>query len=96
MQCPTCNSGSIVSTTVQLDGEVKRHRKCKMCNKRFVTLEALIESMPVGRPAKLMPVPDARGIYTPEAAVSLKMQKVVTRRRNEDRVASYYIEDDYE
>jgi hypothetical protein len=44
----------------------------------------------------LTPVPDARGIYTPEAAVSLKMQKVVTRRRNEDRVSSYYIEDDYD
>jgi len=96
MQCPTCNSGSIVSTTVQLDGEVKRHRKCKACSNNFVTLESVIESAPVGRPAKLTPVPDARGIYTPEAAVSLKMQKVVTRRRNEDRVSSYYIEDDYD
>jgi hypothetical protein len=50
----------------------------------------------VGRPAKQKPVPDARGIYTPEAAVSLKMSKTLIRRRNEDRVASYYIEDEYE
>jgi hypothetical protein len=96
MQCPNCNAASSVSTTVQLDGEVKRHRKCKECSKRFVTLETLIESTPVGRPAKQKPVPDARGIYTPAAVVSLKMQKVEVRRRNEDRVSSYYIEDDYE
>lgn len=44
----------------------------------------------------MRPVPDARGLYTPAAAVSLKMQKVVARRKNEDRVSSYYIEDDYE
>jgi hypothetical protein len=96
MQCPKCNAGSSVSTTVQLDGEVKRHRKCKACSNNFVTLESVIESTPVGRPAKQKPVPDARGIYTPEAAVSLKMSKTLIRRRNEDRVASYYIEDDYE
>ena len=96
MQCPKCNAGSSVSTTVQLDGEVKRHRKCKACSNIFVTLESVIESTPVGRPAKQKPVPDARGIYTPEAAVSLKMSKTLIRRRNEDRVSSYYIEDDYE
>jgi hypothetical protein len=96
MQCPKCNAGSSVSTTVQLDGEVKRHRKCKACSNNFVTLESVIESTPVGRPAKQKPVPDARGIYTPEAAVSLKMSKTLIRRRNEDRVSSYYIEDDYE
>jgi len=96
MQCPTCNAGSIVSTTVQINGEVKRHRKCKSCAKRFFTIETVIESGSVGRPPKLTPVPDARGIYTPEAAVSLKMQKAVTRRKNEDRVSSYYIEDDFE
>ena len=96
MQCPKCNSHSSVSTTIQLDKEVKRHRKCKECGSNFVTVESIVESLPVGRPAKLTPVPDAKGLYTPEAAVSLKMQKVVTRRSNEDRVSSYYIEDDYD
>jgi hypothetical protein len=42
------------------------------------------------------PQPDERGLYTPEAAVSLKMNKTLVRRRNEDRVSSHYIEDDYE
>lgn len=87
MQCPTCNAGSIVSTTVRLDGEIKRHRRCKSCDKRFVTLETVIESTPVGRPPKLRPVPDERGLYTPEGAMSLKMNKTLTRRKNEDRVA---------
>lgn len=96
MQCPKCNAGSSVFTTVQLDKEVKRHRKCKACGSNFVTIESVIESVPVGRPAKPKPVPDARGIYTPEAAVSLKMSKTLIRRKNEDRVSSYYIEDDYD
>jgi hypothetical protein len=96
MQCPKCNAASSVSTTVQFNGEVKRHRKCKSCDKRFVTLETVIESAPVGRPPKPRPVPDERGLYTPEGAMSLKMNKTLIRRRNEDRVSSYYIEDDYE
>lgn len=96
MQCPKCNAGSSVSTTVQLDKEVKRHRKCKACGSNFVTIESVIEYVPVGRPAKPKPVPDARGLYTRPDAVALKMQKVEVRRKNEDRVSSYYIEDDYE
>ena len=88
MQCPKCSINTSVSTTVQLEKEVKRYRKCKACGNNFITIEATL--------TKLTPVPDAKGLYTPEAAVSLKMQKVVTRRRNEDRVSSYYIEDDYD
>lgn len=96
MQCPKCSAGSSVSTTVQLDKEVKRHRKCKACGSNFVTIESVIESTPVGRPAKPKPVPDPRGLYKPADAVALKMQKVEVRRKNEDRVSSYYIEDDYD
>jgi hypothetical protein len=96
MQCPKCNAGSSVSTTVQLDKEVKRHRKCKACGSNFITIESVIESSPVGRPAKPKPVPDDRGLYTPKDVTSLKMEKVITRRKNEDRVSSYYIEDEYE
>lgn len=90
MQCPKCNAGSSVSTTIQFNGEVKRHRKCKACGNNFITMESVLKS------PSPKPVPDARGIYTPEAAVSLKMSKTLVRRKNEDRVASYYIEDDYE
>lgn len=96
MQCPKCNANSNVSTTVRLDKDTKRHRKCKACGNNFVTIESIVESLSVGRPAKQKPVPDPRGIYTPSDAVSLKMQKVETRRKNEDRVSSYYIEDDYD
>jgi len=96
MQCPKCNAVSSVSTTIQLDKEIKRHRRCKDCSHTFVTLETILGSAPKGRPPKPRPVPDERGIYTPAAAVKLKMQKVEVRRKIEDRVSSYYIEDDYE
>lgn len=96
MQCPKCNAVSSVSTTIQLDKEIKRHRRCKDCSHTFVTLETILGSVPKGRPPKPRPVPDERGIYTPAAAVKLKMQKVEVRRKIEDRVSSYYIEDDYE
>jgi Ogr/Delta-like zinc finger len=96
MQCPKCNAVSSVSTTIQLDKEIKRHRKCKDCSHTFITMETILGSVPRGRPPKPRPVPDARGLYTPEGAMSLKMQKVVARRKNEDRVSNYYIEDDYE
>lgn len=98
MQCPKCSAGSSVFTTVQLNGEVKRHRKCKACANNFITMESVVDAEPVvGRPAtKPKPVPDARGIYKPSDAAALKMQKVEVRRKNEDRVSSYYIEDDYD
>ena len=90
MQCPKCSAGSSVSTTVQLDKEVKRHRKCKACGNNFVTIESVIEYVPVGRPAKQKPVPAATD------TLSARVQKVEVRRKNEDRVSSYYIEDDYD
>ena len=96
MQCPKCSAGSSVFTTVQLNGEVKRHRKCKACGETFVTIESIVQKQPIGRQPKQMPVPDERGLYTPEAAMSVKMRKTLVRRRNEDRVSSYYIEDEYE
>jgi hypothetical protein len=39
--------------------------------------------------------PDSRGIYTPNDAAKIKKAKVEVRRRIEDRVPSYFIEDDY-
>jgi transcriptional regulator NrdR family protein len=96
MQCPKCHAGSSVSTTIQFNGEVKRHRKCKECGDTFITLESVIEALPKGRPAKQMPVPDERGLFKNEDVSAIKMQKVHVRRKNEDRVSSYYIEDDYE
>jgi hypothetical protein len=74
-----------VSTTVQLNGEVKRHRKCKSCSETFITLESVIEKLPVGRPAKQTPVPDERGLFTRADANAIKMQRVLVRRENEDK-----------
>jgi transcriptional regulator NrdR family protein len=90
MFCDCGSRKSSVTTTTRLENSVRRHRKCSDCKKNFFTVETreLV--------SKQEPQPDERGLYTPEAAVSLKMSKTLTRRRNEDRVSSYYIEDDYE
>ena len=89
-----CDCGATKSSVINsrpTGNYIKRQRRCASCGASFYTKEERIIKTP-----KLTPVPDTRGLYTPEAAVSLKMQKVVTRRKNEDRVSSYYIEDDYE
>jgi transcriptional regulator NrdR family protein len=90
MFCDCGSRKSSVTTTTRLENSIRRHRKCSDCKKNFFTVETreLV--------SKQEPQPDERGLYTPEAAVSLKMSKTLTRRRNEDRVSSYYIEDDYE
>jgi transcriptional regulator NrdR family protein len=90
MFCDCGGRKSFVTTTTKMENGIRRHRKCASCNKNFFTVEIreLVSNLP--------PQPDKRGLYTPEAAVSLKMNKTLIRRRNEDRVASYYIEDDYE
>jgi transcriptional regulator NrdR family protein len=90
MFCDCGSRKSSVTTTTRLENSVRRHRKCSDCKKNFFTVETreLV--------SKQEPQPDERGLYTPEAAISLKMSKTLARRRNEDRVSSYYIEDDYE
>ena len=90
MFCDCGGRKSSVTTTTRLENSIRRHRKCSDCKKNFFTVETreLV--------SKQEPQPDERGLYTPEAAISLKMSKTLARRRNEDRVSSYYIEDDYE
>jgi transcriptional regulator NrdR family protein len=90
MFCDCGSRKSSVTTTTRLENSIRRHRKCSDCKKNFFTVETreLV--------SKQEPQPDERGLYTPEAAISLKMSKTLARRRNEDRVSSYYIEDDYE
>ncbi len=85
MQCPKCNAASSVSTTIQFNGEVKRHRRCKSCGNTFITLESVIDALPKGRPAKQMPVPDERGLFTAQDVSAIKMKKVLIRRENEDK-----------
>ena len=90
MFCDCGSRKSFVVNTRNHENAIRRHRKCTGCNKNFFTVEIkeLVSNLP--------PQPDKRGLYTPEAAVSLKMSKTLIRRKNEDRVASYYIEDEYD
>jgi hypothetical protein len=93
MFCDCGSRKSFVTTTTNTENGIRRHRKCVSCKKNFFTVETRELASVAPEPP---PQPDERGLYTPEAAVSLKMSKTLTRRRNEDRVSSYYIEDDYE
>jgi transcriptional regulator NrdR family protein len=87
-----CNSKTpVVQTEITKEG-VKRRRKCSVCNKLIYTLEKEVPA-PIKRP---VPLPDERGLYKKPDAVALKMRKVENRRNNEDRVPSYFIEDDYD
>jgi len=81
----------VVQTEITKDG-VKRRRKCSVCNKLIYTMEKEVPP-PIKKP---VPLPDERGLYKKPDAVALKMRKVENRRKNEDRVPSYFIEDDYE
>jgi hypothetical protein len=63
-----------------------------VCNKLIYTLEKEVPP-PEKKP---VPLPDERGLYKKPDAVALKMRKVENRRKNEDRVPSYFIEDDYD
>lgn len=95
MFCDCGSRKSFVVNTRNHENAIRRHRKCTGCNKNFFTVEIreLVSNL---APPDPQPQPDKRGLYTPEGAVSLKMSKTLTRRKNEDRVSSYFIEDDYE
>jgi hypothetical protein len=54
-------------------------------------MESIITNAPI-----LKPVVEKKELFTPKEVSTAKMKKVNTRRTNEDRVSSYYIEDDYD
>ena len=81
----------VMQTEITAEG-VKRRRKCSVCNKLIYTLEKEIPP-PEKKP---VPLPDERGLYKQPDVATLKMRSVENRRKNEDRVPSYFIEDDYE
>ena len=95
-----CDCGAAKSSVINsrpVDNYIKRQRRCDSCGASFHTKEERVfEKVKLGRPAKPRPVPDARGLYTLPDAVAIKMKKVEARRKNEDRVSSYYIEDEYD
>lgn len=96
MFCDCGSNDSAVINTRHVENGIKRQRRCQACSKSFHTLETLFVK-PVFKESKLEDMqPDERGLYTEEAASAVKMQKVETRRKNEDRVADYFIEDDFD
>ena len=91
MLCPHCNGKTTVTTSIKLYDGVKRYRKCVDCKRQFQTMESIITNAPI-----LKPVVEKKELFTPKEVSTAKMKKVNTRRTNEDRVSSYYIEDDYD
>ncbi len=49
MKCPACGSGSthVIDTIREAGGGIRRRRECKSCNKRFSTVERVVESTPL-------------------------------------------------
>ena len=87
MLCPHCNGKTTVTTSIKLYDGVKRYRKCVDCKRQFQTMESIMTNAPI-----LKPVFEKKELFTPKEV----SKKVNTRRTNEDRVSSYYIEDDYD
>lgn len=83
--------------TLKMEFGVRRQRRCSDCKTSFYTMETLY-SKPVTEKTEPAsePVPDKRGLYTKKDALEIKRKQVETRRKNADRVPSYFIEDDYE
>jgi transcriptional regulator NrdR family protein len=90
MFCECGDKRSCVINTIKVEKGVRRQRRCTGCNTSFYTLETLYEK-PVTEKIK----PDARGLYTKPDVAKINKTKVEIRRRIEDRVPSYFIEDDY-
>ncbi len=49
MKCPVCGSSSthVIDTIREPNGGIRRRRECKSCNKRFSTVERVVESTPL-------------------------------------------------
>lgn len=90
MFCGCGDKRSCVVNTVKIEKGVRRQRRCTGCDRSFYTLETLYEK-PVTEKIK----PDASGLYKKDDVAKINRAKVEIRRRIEDRVPSYFIEDDY-
>ncbi len=96
MKCQCGGDTHVIDTRKVGDG-IRRFRKCKVCERKMVTLETFVESLgkaPVKK-ARAAPQPKPKPPKVPVATSNKR--KVEVRRRLEDmklRVPSYYIEDD--
>jgi transcriptional repressor NrdR len=49
MRCPSCGSSEtqVLDTSRDASGGIRRRRCCKQCQRRFTTVERVVESMPM-------------------------------------------------
>lgn len=49
MKCPACGSNEtqVIDTVKESSGGIRRRRSCRSCNKRFTTVERVVETMPL-------------------------------------------------
>ena len=90
MFCECGDKRSCVVNTIKTEKGIRRQRRCTGCDRSFYTLEALYLK-PVTEKIK----PDPRGLYKKDDVAKINRAKVEIRRRIEDRVPSYFIEEDY-
>lgn len=90
MFCGCGDKRSAVINTIKTEKGIRRQRRCTGCKTNFYTMEELYLK-PVTEKIK----PDSRGIYSKPDVAKINKAKVEIRRRIEDRVPSYFIEDDY-
>lgn len=100
MKCE-CGGATHVIDTRKAGNGIRRFRKCRVCERKYVTMETFVEAIGKAPPQeKANPAPVAKkkvAAVKPVKPVTTKQRKVEVRRRLEDmklRVPSYFIEDD--
>lgn len=90
MFCQCGDKRSCVINTIKTESGIRRQRRCTGCKTNYYTMETLFT-----KPVIEKVQPDSRGLYTEPDIAKINKAKVEIRRRIEDRVPSYFIEDDY-
>lgn len=102
MKCE-CGGATHVIDTRKAGNSIRRFRKCRVCERKYVTMESFVEAIgkvtPADKPDPVVVKKKKAATTKPVKApvTTAKQRKVEVRRRLEDlknRVPSYYIEDD--
>lgn len=96
MKCP-CGGSTYVIDTRKAGNEIRRFRKCKVCERKLVTMETFVEALGKAPTIAQEPKPKPKPKPPKVPVATSNKRKVEVRRRLEDiklRVPSYYIEDD--
>lgn len=93
MKCD-CGGNTHVVDTRKVGNSVRRWRRCKLCDRKLVSVESFVDAAEVSAPIREPKAPKPKKQKTP---VAVKRSPVEVRRALEDRklrVPSYFIEDD--